>query len=152
MELIKNSNLEFKFAFFDGEECNKVGSKAFVEELKSCNHLNSISYVLELDSVGTGDEIGLLASNKSYKPLKRINLDNISLGDHRINLSRQTRIAFSDVWYFMNEDIPVIRMLTRGHNSSRIMHSTDDIIDKIEIKALENSYKVTEYILKNLQI
>ena len=152
MELIKKSNSTFKFAFFDGEECNKVGSKAFVNRLKTRNELEAISYVLELDSVGVGDEIGFLASKKTYKSLKKISFDTLGLENHKINISQQTKIAFCDVWPFMSEGIPVIRMLTRGRNSNQIMHSPDDTIDKIEKDTLVNVYNIVEFLLQNLHI
>jgi Iap family predicted aminopeptidase len=151
MELLANHGDKFKFAFFDAEECNKVGSTAFVEMLKLSGSLDSISYVLEIDAVGTGEEIALLASKKSYKPLKRIELNNIELGEHRINLSQQTKIGFSDVFPFMNEGVPVIRMLTRGQVANAITHFPEDTIDKIDVSTLSNAYNVAEYILQNLE-
>ena len=152
LKLIEIFNNEFHFAFFDGEECNKVGSTAFVKELKKNGLLNNISYVLEIDAVGVGEEIALLSSKKAYKPLKHIEIENVKLDSNKVSHSQQTRIAFSDVWAFMCEGIPVIRILTRGETSNRITHFPEDTIDKIEITTIENTYKVAEHIVRNLQI
>ncbi len=142
-----------RFAFFDGEETNKAGSIAFVKEEKRINLLKNISFVLEIDSVGIGNEIGLLCSKKLYKKLKKFKniFDNVISDNYKISISPQTRIAFCDVWPFMLESIPVIRMLTRGSVGQHIMHTAEDTIDKIERDTLLVAFEIAQTIIKNLR-
>jgi len=151
LELLKSKyKNNFHFAFFDAEECNKVGSLQLVDELIKAGKLESISYVVEIDSVGVGDEFGVLASKKIYKQLKSLDLNKLNFSSHKINLSQQTKIGFSDVWAFMSNGLPVIRLLTRGNNSNSIMHSKEDTPEKMEADTLLNAYKLCDFLLENL--
>lgn len=139
-------NIPCRFAFFDGEEINKVGSQAFVENEKARNNLNKISFVLEIDAVGIGNEIGLLCSKNLFKKLQKC-FKRTPEGV-KVSVSRQSKIGFSDVWPFMKEGIPVIRMLTRGDTSRNIMHTEEDTPDKINIEILSAAFNVAQRIIK----
>lgn len=141
MHLITNSDLKerCRFAFFDGEESNKAGSTNYVNEERCNGNLKNVSFVLEIDSVGLGEEIVLLCSKSIYKKVRNLADD---LAKHispqfKLTISQQTRISFCDVWPFMQEGIPVIRMLSRDATSSKIIHSDDDTIDIIKPLTLE---------------
>ncbi|MFA6089680.1 MAG: hypothetical protein WC755_07500, partial [Candidatus Woesearchaeota archaeon] len=71
--------------------------------------------------------------------------------EFRITISPQTKIAFSDVWPFMREGIPVIRMLSRGGVSKTIMHTSDDTFEKLDIKTLTYATDIAKIIIENLE-
>jgi hypothetical protein len=147
-------NIPCRFAFFDGEEVNKAGSRPFVADEKGRGALENISLVLEIDAVGIGNEIALLCSKKLYKKLKKLrdHVMNEFLVNYKISISRQSKIGFSDVWPFMEEGIPVIRMLTRGSIAADIMHTSNDTIDKIEEETLLAAFNVAQAITTKLGV
>jgi len=142
-------NIPCRFAFFDGEEVNKAGSQAFVENEKAKGDLNKISFVLEIDAVGIGNEVGLLCSKRLFKKLQKC-FKGTPEG-YKVSISRQSKIGFSDVWPFMKEGILVIRMLTRGGISRDIMHTEKDTLDKISVETLTDAFNVARRILEVLQ-
>ena len=150
--LVKGNLRACRFAFFDGEEVNKAGSLAFVDQLKKSNTINKISYVLEIDAVGIGNEIALLCSKNIFKRLSKLkdNLSSSISSSHKLTLSKQSKIGFSDVWPFMKEDIPVIRMLTRGGVSRNVMHNENDTIDKIQEDTLLSAFNIAKIIFEDL--
>ena len=143
LELAKK-NIPCRFAFFDGEELNKAGSYAFVTELKKNGILKDISFVLEIDAVGAGDEIALLCSQELNKKLQKLKEQVLKkcITNCKVSISRQQKIGFSDVWPFMQEGIPVVRMLARGDAGKNIMHADNDTIDKIDSNTLSAAYEI----------
>lgn len=141
---LASSDVACRFAFFDGEEVNKVGSQRFVIEEKRKQTFENISFVLEIDAVGIGNEIALLCSKNLYKRLQKLqgHLHKILLGEFKISISRQSKIGFSDVWPFMKEGLPVIRMLTRGDNGRNIIHTDEDTPDKIKTETLSAAFNI----------
>jgi hypothetical protein len=146
-ELFSSDN-PCRFAFFDGEELNTIGSQSFVAEEKRKDTLKNISLILEIDSVGIGNEIALLCSKQLYKKLKKLDSGTkILFEEHKLSVSRQTKIGFSDVWPFMQEGILVIRMLTRGDVGSNVMHTEDDKVDNINENTLISAFNVANAIV-----
>lgn len=102
-----------QFAFFDGEELNKVGSRSYVQSLTD-QQLSRLACVIEIDTVGSGTEIALLCSKKMSRLLRSLPLAESLSEGFDLEVSPQSRIAFSDVWPFMQKGVPAIRTLTRG--------------------------------------
>lgn len=141
-------------AFFDGEEANKAGSRAFVKEAKKSGILSNISFVLEIDSVGIGEEISLLCSKKLYKKLRNL-IEQYTLQSpthYKISINAQSKIAFCDVWPFMVEGIPAIRMLSRGGIGHNIMHTCNDTPVNIETETLSVGLEIAYITATQLKI
>lgn len=140
------------FAFFNGEESNKAGSYKFVSTFAELELQSMISYVIEIDSVGIGDQITLLCSKKLNKKLKKIDWYRHDL-KASIFINPQTKIRFSDVWPFMEKKIPVIRMLTKDNLQGldqKIMHMPNDTIDYINEQVLIESLLIAKEVLLNI--
>jgi hypothetical protein len=135
-----------RFAFFDGEEINKVGSSAFVNEIR--NELSEIKLVIELDAIGIGNEIVLLCSKKAYKKIKKCKseLEKVVPEGYKLHISAQSKISFSDVWSFMKEGIPAIRILTR--NGNNIMHLKEDTPEKINAETILAVINIVKHLVK----
>ncbi|MDO9183483.1 MAG: M28 family peptidase [Bacteriovorax sp.] len=151
--LAQKFNWPCQFAFFDGEEINKAGSCNYVNSLSE-NELTKIKTVIEIDTVGAGKEIGFLCSKKLYNKFKNANLLEDKFDKFNINISPQKRISFSDVWPFMQKNVPVIRMLTRSPKGSGqgtdIIHSRMDTYDKIDPDTIQASCSAVTKLVKHL--
>ncbi len=137
------------FAFFCGEESNLAGSSAFVSQAGD-DELSRISLALEIDSVGLGDTVALLCSKKIRKELRCLVADLSEPDSYGVQVSPQSKIAYSDVWPFMQAGLPVIRMLTRdsvGKIDQAIMHSADDTLDKINPVTLDYAFRIAQRIV-----
>jgi len=122
---------------FDAEELNKLGSYAYVGAQKD---LEKVKLVLELDSVGFGDSIELLTSEKIAGKVKGLCPDAM--------VTPRERIPFSDCWPFMKKGIPAIRMLSKGDESYPYFHSREDTPDKVNPETLKKAVEISERIIR----
>lgn len=142
-----------RFAFFDGEEINKAGSSAFVNEETASGAIQNISFVLEIDSIGVDSEIALLCSKKIYRKTKMLGslLEAEIDPNQTVSITSQSKIPFSDVWPFMQKGIPVIRMVSRGQMSKNLMHSDFDKSDIIDMQTVNSALRIASILVTHLR-
>ncbi|MCH8109282.1 MAG: M28 family peptidase [Chloroflexi bacterium] len=120
-----------RFIAFGSEELGLLGSSFYVDSLSS-EEKESIIAMLNLDALGTGDEVGVLGDSD-------LTAEVIIYGrDHGVDVRRSFGLTggSSDHAPFDDADIPIIFFL--ADDFSRI-HSPDDNLDFIQPELMGNS-------------
>lgn len=137
LELAKKfAGKNIRFILFDAEELNKLGSYGYVD----AHDTGKIRLVLELDSIGYGNEIELLVSEKKAPQIKETCPE--------AGVIPKEKIPFSDCWPFMKKGVPVIRMLSKGEEPYPHFHGKEDTPDKINPETIEKAIGISERIIR----
>lgn len=153
-KVIRSRGISCSFGFFNGEESNKAGSSSYVSTLDDTQLSRMYSYVIEVDSVGIGDQIALLCSKNIYKKIKTVKFESTKEWPGNIDISCQSKISFSDVWPFMLRKIPAVRMLSRDRISKMdqyLMHSKHDTAEHINYDTLNAAFHTLLDVLLQLK-
>jgi hypothetical protein len=108
--------------------------------------------VIEIDSVGIGNQISLLCSKKLRKKLRNLNWGLDLYPGFDMDINPQSKICFSDVWPFMQNGIPVIRMLSRdtvNRLDQVVMHTENDTHEKLNGTTLSFALNAAKVILQS---
>lgn len=140
------------FAFFNCEESNKVASTNYVQQFKPSELLGKYNLVIEIDSVGIGNQISLLCTKKLRKKLRNLEWGFELYPGFEIDVNPQSKICFSDVWPFMQHGVPVIRMLSRdtvNRLDQEVMHTKNDTPEKLNEITLSFALNTAKVILQS---
>lgn len=153
---LKDSDKHIEFVFFDLEECGFIGSEYYIR-----NNSNKISYSLNLDMCGVGENIVF----SDHYVFKR----NIEQIYNLHNCIKVDRLPPGDAYSFINQRIPLIYIINSTNhdvawfkeyasgvmpnirpNFLRTMHRPNDTIDTINNDQVEKIYNFVKDLVLTL--
>lgn len=138
--------------FFDAEEWNQLGSQYYVAKRLEKKTLDEVKLLVNIDSVGIGDQIQISASPLVANIIERI----VS----RLEVSREVGIIVKarstfpgyDSWPFMKQGIPVIQIGTVGSDIYKYFHTADDIPDIINYSRINQVVELVKGLINEYQV
>lgn len=97
-----------KFIFSDAEEWNKIGVYTYVSQLKGRDELKFIKALINIDSVGAGENIYCLAAESIGDCIEK-SLD-LPGSEFPIEITKQYKSPQFDAWPFHKEGVPVAQI------------------------------------------
>jgi carboxypeptidase Q len=153
--IFKKLNLKTKrpidFVMFMGEEQGRLGSKAYVEELRSKDELKYIGLMMNLDMTNNTQGFNAFGVKGLEEHFERFGTEIKSVDSGYLSLNESQAGLHSDHQSFMLYGIPVCK--PSGKLSQRQLdcyHANCDSFDLIDKKEMEKNVKYTAMMLYTL--
>jgi len=148
-ETLANERGDICFVSFDAEEWNKLGAYSYVKEFVPRGDLDRVRLVVNLDSVGVGDEIYLLTSPRIRDKVERAIESSKVEEELPIGLEVTAREQFPqfDSWPFMKAGLDVIQVGTTGDPQFMYWHDPGDTLANINYDLIEHVVQVVKGLL-----
>lgn len=148
-----------RFIAFDAEEWNKLGAYTYVAQQKGKklgspsikkkqarekSALDNIRLVINLDSVGAGERIYVLAHKRFHSAVRKA-----AKGlKFPVDITPDYKSPQFDAWPFHREGIPVIEV---GTTPYAYFHKKEDTLDKLDPAILMEVVRLVERIVKGVK-
>ena len=133
----------FRFVAFTAEEQGMLGSQAYVKQIQAARE--PVSAMVNMDTLGLGEtEVWISHADPRLVRLFDVALKTVGLKATGMDVER---IGSTDSESFRERKIPAITIHSLTQQTLRVLHSSDDRIEKVNRDAYYRSYRTILFYL-----